>query len=567
MEKAVSLIEVSMNKPWLDNYPNGVPAQVDVGVYRSLASMLSECFRAHAEKVGFRFMGESFTYAQINEMSDAFAGYLQRQGLRKGDRVAVMLPNTPQYVVAVAGIFKAGMVLVNVNPLYTARELEHQLKDSDTKLIVIIENFAHTYAQVASASKTQKVVLTSIGELLSPLKGVLVNFALRYIKKAVPKFNLPQAVPMSTALSVGRQGPVKSVSVGPEDIAVLQYTGGTTGVSKGATLLHRNLVANILQCEAWYKPVLSRMDKDEQVGIVCALPLYHVYAFTGIMMLSIRLGGRLILIPNPRDIRGLITTLAKEIFHCLPAVNTLFNAIARDSQFHRVNWRNLKISVSGGMATQKATADIWLEKTGCVICDAYGLSEASPLVICNPILTSTFTGGIGMPVPNTEVTLLNEDGNQVQPGYAGEIAIRGPQVMAGYWKRDDETDKVMTSDGFLLTGDIGVMDETGYFRIVDRKKDMILVSGFNVYPNEIEDVVAGLEGVRECAVIGIPDDKSGEAVKVFVVKNIACEISEIDVTRWCERHLTPYKRPKIVEFIDDLPKSPVGKILRRELRK
>jgi long-chain acyl-CoA synthetase len=554
-----------MEKIWLKQYPAGVPAEVKTDVYPSLVALLEESFRKHAKLPAYRFMGRSFSFEQIDDLSRAFAAYLQSLGLARGDRVAVMLPNVPQYPIAVAGILRAGLVVVNVNPLYTPRELEHQLKDSGAKAIVILENFAATLQQVADAVPTKQVVLAAMGDLMGWLKGTIVNHVVRNVKKMVPAYALPQAVHFNDAISRGRGKAFTAPRVGPDDIAVLQYTGGTTGVSKGAVLLHRNLVANVLQSEAWYQPALKKVPAGEQVVTVCALPLYHIFGFNTNMMLGLRIGGCNILIANPRDIPGLLKDLARERFHSLPAVNTLFNALANHTDFDSVDWSHLVISVGGGMAVQQATARLWLEKTGCPICEGYGLSETSPVAACNPVDNTAYTGTIGLPVSNTDFTLLDDDGREVAPGQPGEIAIRGPQVMAGYWQRPDETAKAMTGEGFFRTGDVGVVDERGYFRIVDRKKDMILVSGFNVYPNEIEDVITQMPGVLECAAVGVTDDKAGEAVKVVIVKKDPA-ITDLDVRSWCESNLTGYKRPKVIEFRTELPKTPVGKVLRRELR-
>ena len=554
-----------MEKPWLKQYPAGVPAEIKADVYPSLVALLEESFRKYRDQAAYIFMGRTFTFGQIDDASRAFAAYLQSSGLAPGDRVAVMMPNVPQYPVAVAGVLRAGMVVVNVNPLYTPRELEHQLKDSGAKLIVILENFAATLQQVIEAVPTQKVVVAAMGDMLGLIKGAIVNHVVRNVKKMVPAWRIADAVRFNIALGIGGRKPYTEPKVGPDDIAVLQYTGGTTGVSKGAVLLHRNLVANILQAEAWYQPALKKIPPGEQIVTVCALPLYHIFGFNTNMMLSMRMGGCNILIPNARDFGAVLKDLSQYKFHSFPAVSTLFNALANHPDFDKVDWSHLKISVGGGMAVQQATARLWLEKTGCPICEGYGLSETSPSATCNPVDSTAYSGNIGLPMPNTELRLLDDDGQEVPLGTPGEIAIRGPQVMAGYWQRPDETAKVMTADGFFRTGDIGVMDERGYFRIVDRKKDMILVSGFNVYPNEIEDVITQMPGVLECAAVGVPDAKAGEAVKVVVVRKDP-HITEADIRTYCEANLTGYKRPKVVEFRDELPKTPVGKILRRELR-
>ena len=554
-----------MEKTWLKQYPAGVPAQIKTDVYPSLVALVDESFRKYEDQSAYVFMGRRFTFAQIDAASRALAAWLQGQGLARGDRVAIMMPNVPQYPVAVAAVLRAGLVVVNVNPLYTPRELEHQLRDSGAKAIVILENFAATLAQVIETVPTKKVLLAAMGDMLGLVKGALVNHVLRRVKKLVPPFQLDGAVRFNEALAQGRHMSLAPAAVGPDDIALLQYTGGTTGVSKGAVLLHRNLVANILQAEAWYQPALSMIPPGEQIVTVCALPLYHIFGFNSNMMLGLRMGGCNILIANPRDIPAMLKALSTQRFHSLPAVNTLFTALANHPDFDKVDWSHLKISVGGGMAVTAGTARLWLEKTGCPICEGYGLSETSPSATCNPVDAQAYTGTIGLPLPSTELALLDDAGHEVPVGQAGEIAIRGPQVMAGYWQRPDETAKVMTADGYFRTGDIGTVDERGYFRIVDRKKDMILVSGFNVYPNEIEDVLSQLPGVLECAAVGIPDAKAGEAVKVVIVKKEPT-LTEADVRAWCEANLTGYKRPKVVEFRTELPKSTVGKILRRELR-
>jgi len=557
-----------MQKIWLKQYPAGVPAEIRTDVYPSLVALIDESFRKYRDKPAYRFMGRAFSFGEIDDASRAMAAWLQGQGLVRGDRVAIMMPNVPQYPVAVAAILRAGLVVVNINPLYTPRELEHQLKDSGAKAIVVMENFAGTLAQVIAQVPTKTVVLAAIGDMMGLVKGALINHVVRRVKNLVPAFVLPAnvaATRFNDTLAKGRRMSLAPAKLGPDDIAVLQYTGGTTGVSKGAVLLHKNLVANILQAEAWYQPALKKIPAGEQIVTVCALPLYHIFGFNTNMMLGLRMGGCNILIANPRDMAAVFKDLAAQPFHSFPAVNTLFAGMANHPDFDSVDWSHLKISVGGGMAVTQGTARLWLEKTGCPICEGYGLSETSPSATCNPVDATAFTGTIGLPMPNTELALLDDDGHEVPPGAAGEIAIRGPQVMAGYWQRPDETAKVMTAHGFFRTGDIGTVDERGYFRIVDRKKDMILVSGFNVYPNEVEDVLSQLPGILECAAVGIPDEKAGEAVKVVIVKKDP-KLSEADVRAWCEANLTGYKRPKVVEFRTDLPKSTVGKILRRELR-
>ncbi|MBK6005452.1 long-chain-fatty-acid--CoA ligase [Ramlibacter ginsenosidimutans] len=553
------------SRPWLGAYPQGVPADIDASQYLSLVQLMEESFTRYAARPAYAFMGKEFSFGEIDSLSRALAAYFQGLGLVKGDRVAIMMPNVPQYPVAVAAILRAGFVVVNVNPLYTPRELEHQLKDSGAKAIVIIENFANTLQQCIAHTPVQHVVLASMGDLLGGLKGALVNYVVRRVKKMVPAYNLPGAVRFNEAVDRGTRGTLRKPDLKPDDVAVLQYTGGTTGVSKGAVLLHRNVIANVLQSEAWNKPVMDKVPAGEQSTTVCALPLYHIFAFTVGMMLSLRTGGKILLIPNPRDLPAVLKELSKYKFHSFPAVNTLFNGLAHHPDFDKVDWSHLKVSVGGGMAVQGAVAKLWLEKTGCPICEGYGLSETSPSVSCNPVTSTEFTGTIGVPLPSTFMKCLDDNGIEVPQGQPGEIAIKGPQVMAGYWQRPDETAKVMTPDGFFKSGDIGVVDARGYFRIVDRKKDMVLVSGFNVYPNEVEDVVMQLPGVAECAVVGIPDEKTGEAVKLVIVKRDPA-LTEEKVKEFCRANLTGYKQPRSIEFRTDLPKTPVGKILRRELR-
>jgi long-chain acyl-CoA synthetase len=553
------------NRPWLSSYPAGVPADIDPSQYQSLVQLMEESFQKFAQRTAYSFMGREVTFGETDALSRAFAAYLQGLGLAKGERVAIMMPNVPQYPVVVAAILRAGLVVVNVNPLYTPRELEHQLKDSGAKAIVIIENFAKTLQQCIANTPVQHVVLAAMGDQLGVVKGALVNYVVRKVKKMVPAYSLSHAMRFNQAIAQGSKSTFRRPDIKADDVAVLQYTGGTTGVSKGAVLLHRNIVANVLQSQVWNQPVMDKVPAGEQPTSVCALPLYHIFAFTVGMMLSMRTGGKLILIPNPRDLAGTLKELSKHTFHSFPAVNTLFNGLAHHSDFNTVNWKNLKVSVGGGMAVQAAVAKLWLDKTGCPICEGYGLSETSPSASCNPTTSTEFTGTIGAPLPSTWMKCLNDAGDEVALGQPGEIAIKGPQVMAGYWQRPDETAKVMTADGFFKSGDIGTMDARGFFKIVDRKKDMVLVSGFNVYPNEVEDVVAQLDGVLECAVVGVPDEKTGEAVKLVIVKKDE-SLTEEKVREYCRANLTGYKQPRVVEFRKDLPKTPVGKILRRELR-
>lgn len=559
------LTDMTAARPWLSAYPAGVPADINTSQYSSLVGLMEESFQKYASSTAYSFMGKEVTYGQTDSLSSAFAVYLQSLGLKQGDRVAIMMPNVPQYPVAVAAILRAGLVVVNVNPLYTPRELEYQLKDSGAKAIVIIENFAHTLEQCIAATPVRHIVLCAMGDQLGLLKGALVNYVVRHVKKMVPIYSLPGAVRFNEAVAQGTRGTLQKPVIKATDVAMLQYTGGTTGISKGAVLLHSNVVANVLQSEAWNAPVMAKIPANEQSTTVCALPLYHIFAFTVGMMLSMRTGGKLILIPNPRDFPAVLKELSKHTIHSFPAVNTLFNGLANHPDFNTVDWSHLKVSVGGGMAVQSAVAKLWLEKTGCPICEGYGLSETSPSVSCNPPTSTNFTGTIGVPLPSTWMKLIDDDGRDVPLGQPGEIAIKGPQVMAGYWQHPDETAKAMTPDGYFKSGDIGIMDERGYFKIVDRKKDMIVVSGFKVYPNEIEDVVSGLDGVMECAAVGVVDDKSGEAVKLLIVKKNAA-LTEEDVRAYCKTNLTGYKQPKVVEFRTDLPKTPVGKILRRELR-
>ncbi|QHI98702.1 AMP-binding protein [Xylophilus rhododendri] len=555
-----------MEKIWLDAYPPGVPADIDTSAYRSLAELIDQGFREHADKVAYTFMGEQVRFADTDRDSRRIAAWLQSLGLSRGDRVALMMPNMPQYPAAVAAVIRAGCVVVNVNPLYTARELEHQLRDSGAKAIFVLENFAHTLQKCLARTAIEHIVLCATGDRLGWLKGTLVNLAVRHLKKMVPAFELPKALRFNEVLARGGRLAFRAPELGPDDLALLQYTGGTTGVAKGAMLLHRNVTANVLQSEAWHAPATSKVPGGEQHTFVCALPLYHIFAFTVIMMLALRTGSKCILVPNPRDLKATLKTLSQQRFHVFPAVGTLFAGLANHADFGTVDWSGLRLTVAGGAAVSTAVTELWEQKTGSKIREGYGLSETSPSAACNPTAgDGVVRGSIGIPLPSTEFALLDDDGHEVAMGEPGEIAIRGPQVMAGYWQRPEDTAKVMTSDGFMRTGDIATVDERGFFRIVDRKKDMILVSGFNVYPNEIENVVASMPGVAECAVVGVPDDKTGEAVKLVVVRRDA-GVSEQQVRAYCQENLTGYKRPRVVEFRDQLPKTPIGKVLRRELR-
>lgn len=557
------------DKPWLKNYPPGVPAEISVDVYPSLVALLEEAFRKHARRDAAACMDQRLTFAQVDELSSALGVWLQQRGLARGARVAIMMPNVLQYMVTIAAILRAGFVVVNVNPLYTPRELEHQLKDSGAEAIVVLENFAKTLSEVIDRTQVKHVILTGLGDMLGWWRGPLINFAVRHVKKMVPEFRLPltggrSVTRFNQALAQGAGMTLKPVQVGADDPAFLQYTGGTTGLSKGATLLHRNIVANILQSEAWFAPMLNKLG-DKPLTIVCALPLYHIFALTACYMLGARMGIMNLLIPNPRDIPGLIATLRNYRVNMFPAVNTLFNALANDPGFAKLDFSELVISNGGGMAVQQATAEKWARITGCPVVEGYGLSETSPVATVNRLDLAEFNGSIGLPVPNTEIAIRDDAGNDVPMGERGEICIRGPQVMAGYWNRPEDTAQAIGPDGFFKTGDIGVMDADGFTRIVDRKKDMILVSGFNVYPTEIEQVVNLHPGVLECAAIGVPDPHSGEAVKLFVIKKDPA-LAEEDLSSYCHKQLTGYKRPKYIEFRDELPKTNVGKILRRELR-
>jgi long-chain acyl-CoA synthetase len=553
-----------MERIWLKQYPPGVPADIEPTQYSSLVDLLEESFAKFADRKAFICMDKSISYRDLDQMSLAMASYLQGRGLQRGARVAIMMPNVLQYPVATAAVLRAGFAVVNVNPLYTPRELEHQLKDSGAEAIIVLENFAHTVEQVIAKTLVKHVIVGSMGDLLG-FKGVIVNLVVRRVKKMVPAWSLPGAVSFNDAISAGRSLAFNKPKLSPGDVAFLQYTGGTTGVSKGATLLHRNIVANVLQNDAWLQPAMAAPPHVDQLMVVCALPLYHIFALTACYLLAVRAGGCNLLIPNPRDIPGFIKELAKYQVNNFPAVNTLYNGLMHHPDFKKLDFSKLKISNGGGMAVQRPVAEQWKAITGCSIAEGYGLSETSPTLTCNTTTNPEFNGTIGIPVPSTWISIRDDDGNEMPLGQPGEICAKGPQVMSGYWNRPEETAKVMTADGYFRTGDIGIMDEKGYTKIVDRKKDMILVSGFNVYPNEIEEVIASNPGVLECAVIGIPDSKSGEAVKAFVVKkdpNLTAEA----LVKFCQEQLTGYKVPKHIEFRTDLPKTNVGKILRRQLR-
>jgi long-chain acyl-CoA synthetase len=546
---------------WLKQYPKGVPAEIDVNEYASLREVFDESCAQYAARPAFTCMGKSITFAELDTLSGAFGAWLQAQGCGKGARVALMMPNILQYPVALFGTLRAGCTVVNVNPLYTARELEHQLNDSGAEVIVVVENFAHTLEEVLGRTKIKHTIVTSIGELLG-VKGLVVDFVLRHVKKMIPAWKIPGSLRLSSVLADGRRAKLERVPIGHDDIAFLQYTGGTTGVAKGAMLLHRNIVANLLQARAWLKPF---MQPDQRVVVITPLPLYHIFSLTANCLTFMTIGGENVLIPNPRDIPGFVAEMAKYRFTAFTGVNTLFNALLNNPEFAKLDFSSLRIALGGGMAVQEAVAVRWKQVTGVPLIEAYGLTETSPAATINPLDLPEYNGAIGLPISSTEVVLRDDAGKDVGLGQPGEICIRGPQVMAGYWQRPDETAKVMTADGFFATGDVGVMDARGYIRIVDRKKDMILVSGFNVYPNEIEGVVAMHPGVLECAAVGVPDAKSGEAVRLYVVRKDAGLTAE-QLMKHCREHLTGYKIPREIEFRADLPKSNVGKILRRELR-
>jgi long-chain acyl-CoA synthetase len=554
-----------MDKFWLKSYPANIPAEIDCTQYRSLVHLMEEAFRKYADRTAYICMGKAITYAEVDTLSIKFGAWLQSKGMQKGARVAIMMPNVLQYPIAIAGILRAGYTVVNVNPLYTPRELEHQLIDSGAEAIIILENFAHTLEHVLDKTSVKHVVVARMGDLLGGAKGMIVNFVVRNVKKLVPAFSLPDGVPFKRMLSEASRMTLKPVELTHDDVAFLQYTGGTTGVSKGATLIHRNMIANVLQADAWLQPSLMKEPRVEQLIIVCALPLYHVYALTVCYLVGVRTGAANLLIPNPRDIPAFIKELSKYKFNMIPAVNTLFNGLLNNPEFAKLDFSSLKVTPAGGMAVQKVVAEKWYKVTGSPIAEGYGLSETSPIAISNLADNPEYNGTIGIPFPSTDIMILDDEGRSVPLGHPGEIAIRGPQVMTGYWKRPDETAKVMTPEGFFKSGDIGVMDASGYIKIVDRKKDMILVSGFNVYPNEIEDVVASHPGVMECACVGVPDTNTGEAVKLFVVRKDPTLTVE-QLTAYCREQFTGYKRPKYIEFRDQLPKTNVGKILRRELR-
>src|SRR5688572_13405876 len=549
-----------MERIWLKSYPPGVPADIDPSEFRSLVELFDSSIRKYAERPAYHSMGKTISFAELERLSRQFAAWLQGRGLAKGARVAIMMPNCLQYPIAMFGTLRAGCTVVNVNPLYTPRELEHQLKDSGAEVIVVLENFGRVLQEVRHKTPLKHIVVTSLGEMLG-VKGLIVNLVVRKVKKMVPPFELPGAVTLKEVLSEGKRKSLATPQLLHEDIAYLQYTGGTTGVSKGAILTHRNVIAALLQYKVWLQPAIGA----ERPVIITALPLYHIFSLTVNCLNMMVLGGENVLITNPRDIPGFVKELAKHKYSIITGVNTLFNALLNHPEFSKLDFSHLKLAVGGGMAVQKAVAERWKQVTGTPLIEGYGLTETAPAATANPLDATEFSGSIGVPMSSTEIVLRDDADRDVPHGQPGEICIRGPQVMAGYWQRPDETAKAIGKDGFLHTGDIGVMDDKGFIRIVDRKKDMILVSGFNVYPNEIEQVVAMHPGVLEVAAIGVPDEHSGEVPKVFVVKKDP-QLTEQDVLEHCKQALTGYKRPKYVEFRTELPKTNVGKILRRALR-
>ena len=559
-----------MEKIWLKSYPPGVPHDVKPEQYRSVAHLLEESFRKHASSPFSVCMDQWMTYGELERRSAALGAYLQSLGLEPGARVAIMLPNIPQFGVTMAAVLRAGYTCVNVNPLYTARELEHQLKDSGATAIVILENFAHTLAEVVDHTAVKHVVMASMGDLLGFWFGKWITFAVRHLAKMVPAYDLPlsngrKVVTFKKALSLGEHKSLAPSQATLDSIAFLQYTGGTTGLSKGAVLTHRNIVAATLQAEAWFTPALSKVGDLSKANSIAALPLYHIFALT-LCLLAIRQGSSLTLIPNPRDIPKFIAELKKRPFHMLPAVNTLFNALLQNPQFKTLDFSHLCVSQAGGMAASEGTAKQWQKVTGSTMIEGWGMSETCAIGTNNPVISTTFSGNIGLPLPGIDIAIKDDEGNSLPQGESGEICIRGPNVMVGYYNQPEENAKAFTPDGFMRTGDIGIMDPQGYTRIIDRKKDMILVSGFNVFPNELEQVISLCPGVVECAAIGVPDEKQGEAIKVFIIKSDPA-LTEDEVANYCHQNLTGYKRPKYIEFRDELPKSNVGKILRRELRK
>jgi long-chain acyl-CoA synthetase len=554
-----------MERIWLKDYPAGVPADIDPSRWPSLVAMMEESFARFGAEDAFIGMGKAITYAELDDLSRAFAAWLQNRGLRPGTRIALMMPNVLQYPVAITGALRAGLIVVNVNPLYTPRELEFQLKDSGAEAIVVLENFAVTVQQALAHSSIKHVVVARMGDMLGMVKGTLVNLVVRHVKKMVPAYDLPQATAFNDAIAAGSGMNLLKPEIAPEDIAFIQYTGGTTGVPKGAMLTHRNLIANTLQIEAWQQPMLAKEPQVERLRIVAALPLYHIFALTVCYLAAIRMGSVSLLIPNPRDLPSLIKELRGFKVNSFPGVNTLYNALLNHRDFDQIDWSMLKCSIGGGMPVQQSVADRWLKATGCPLLEGYGLSETAPVLTCTRGDSDAWTGTIGLPLSSTEIVIRDDADRDLPPGQPGEICARGPQVMPGYWQRPDETAKVMSADGFFHTGDIGVMDANGQVTIVDRKKDMILVSGFKVFPNEVEAVIASHPGVLECAVVGLPDERMGESVNLFVVKKDP-QLTAEELRKFCATQLTHYKLPRRIEFRSELPKSNVGKILRRALR-
>ncbi|TPJ63670.1 long-chain-fatty-acid--CoA ligase [Mesorhizobium sp. B2-6-1] len=566
LPKALTALAAGLpEKPWLESYPKNMPAEIGALPYSSIGDFLVAACKQFAGQPAFTCMGKSITYAELERLSAAFGAYLQSTGLPKGARVALMMPNVLQYPVAMMAVARAGYTVVNVNPLYTPRELEHQLKDSGAQAIIILENFASTLQAVIARTSVKHVVVAAMGDMLGGLKGSIVNLVVRRVKKMVPAWSLPGHVKFNAALKVGSGMGFKPAKVAADDIAFLQYTGGTTGISKGAILLHSNVLANVAQNSLWLQDAYTVKPKPAHLNLICALPLYHIFALTVNALMGMQMGGQNILIPNPRDIPGFVKEMGKYPIHIFPGLNTLFNALLNNEDFRKLDFKPLLLTLGGGMAVQKGVAERWKALTGCPVSEGYGLSETSPVATANKFSSGEFTGTIGLPLPSTEIAIRDEEDNNLPLGEVGEICIKGPQVMAGYWNRPDETAKVMTKDGFFKSGDMGFMDERGYTKIVDRKKDMILVSGFNVYPTELEEVVALHPGVLEVAAIGVPDEHSGEVPKLFIVKKDQALTAEA-ITAYCRENLTGYKRPRYIEFRTELPKTPVGKILRRALR-
>jgi long-chain acyl-CoA synthetase len=556
------MMQINPQKPWLKNYPEGVPHEIDLAGHDSIVQLLEGSFEKYSKRIAIESMGHKISYGQLDVLSKDFAAYLQTLGLEAGSRIAIMFPNVPQYLIAMLGTLRAGFVVVNINPLYTARELEHQLQDSGASILVMLENFAHVYQEIANQALVKKVIVSSVGETLGP-KGVIINLVARHIKKLVPPWNF-SCIKFNQALKIGSGHGFTKTNLRQDDIAFLQYTGGTTGVSKGAVLLHRNILANMIQIESWLDPALK--DRQQQLVFLCALPMTHIFALTACGLLGMHKGAKLLLVANPRDITGFIKLLMKHPdINIFPGVNTLFHALIHRPEFSHVKLPHLLVTIGGGMAVQKKTAELWQKMMGVPIAQGYGLSETSPVVCVNTPFVKEFTGSIGMPVPSTDILILDDDGIELPFGTPGEICIQGPQVMAGYWNRPEDTEQSITPEGYFKSGDIGIMSPDGFVQIVDRKKDMIVVAGYKVFPNEIEEVISQMPGVRECAVIGISHRKLGEIVKAYIVKDKP-ELTEAQIIAYCKEKMTSYKRPRKITFIDEMPKSNVGKILRRHLR-